>query len=209
MRPRGVRNSDLYERRHRLAGGLLDDQAEQEVVGVGVEVALARRELVAGLADLGEHLVGRPDAGRVGEDGGGHSRNREDVHHSARMVEQLADRDLVRVVERGDVLGQWIVEADRPAQCQPADERRDEGLADAPEREERVGGHRRLRSQHGFARLAGPDAAVRESDCHRKAGKELGWSGGSRPSSEATPTGSPSAGRVARSAPGTADVGTG
>ena len=80
------------------------------------------------------------------------------------MIQQLPQGDLRGVGECGHVLAQRVVEGDRAAQSQPPGQRRNEGLADAGDREERFGGNRLLGRDDGHARLPGPHRPVREDD---------------------------------------------
>ena len=100
-----------------VAGGRLDDQAEQDVAGVGVRPGRARREVRWPVGHQGDQLPRGPGVeatlrGRVQRlfDGG------RVVGHAAGVVEQLADADLVAV---GQNPGQPTLQGVREGQPAP------------------------------------------------------------------------------------------
>ena len=78
----------------RAATDRLGDQAEDEVVGVRVVPRRAR--LGVRLADVGQRTSRIPDAGRPGQQRLVDARVEVEVAQPARVVEELADRDLPR-----------------------------------------------------------------------------------------------------------------
>jgi hypothetical protein len=142
-----IEDAGLHELPVRLSGRLLDDHAEQEVTGVRVERALARRERQRLVCDEVEDLARR------------HAQQRRsaDLHDpvgadAAGVREQLAHRHRRPRPRRAvDVRGDRGVEPDFPVLHEQHDRGGGELLRDGRQLEHRVGIERRFGLEVGEA----------------------------------------------------------
>ena len=110
--PEGAKHLVGQQLRHLLAGGFLQRQAEQHVVGVRVVPVgsrLVEQRLIDGVL---QHLVDGPAPERVGVEGFVHLGVADDVIDVARgHLGQLAQRDLVGVGDLRQIFRELVVEA--------------------------------------------------------------------------------------------------
>ena len=184
-----------------LAGRLLQDQAEQVVVRVGVRVALARRPGSRLRRGAIEELADLPPAPRVGIDLALVARVGV-LGDPAGVVEQHAHRDLARIREsrghaRGQHGGKRIVEGDLPLLDELQRRGGDERLGDAAGPEAIACSHRRGRVDARLPRGTGPGPVPRAVDVERHA-REVGLVGLHGAVEDRLQPGADVAGRLAR-----------
>ncbi len=146
-------------------GDLLDDQAEQHGVGVGVVELRARGEPVGVLEGDVEQLARRPLAMRLGRQQVLEARVLAVGEQAAAHVRELTQRDVLSVGHSVDVRGDRVVQADLAAVDELEQRGDGEGLGLAADPHVQVGAHRgavtRVRDAESphVARLSGlPDA---------------------------------------------------
>ena len=154
----------------RVAGELLEDEAEHQVVGVGVVPSLAGGERRGAIEEVGELFLHLPDAIRILEQVGEKPVIELVSHQSAGVVHDLADCHRLGVREAlvpgavAEIARDRRVEHQLPFVHQLECNGRDVGLPDASLRHERCGTHRLATRRVGHADREGQRPAVGEYD---------------------------------------------
>ena len=148
-----IQHALLHQLLHRLPGGGLQRQAEDEVVGVGVFPVGARREQARLGEAVGDDLVRGEAPERVGQERVQRSPAPHVVAVAGGHVREHPEGGRVRLGQVGQVGGDRVVEADRAVVDQGQHQGGDEGDGDRPVPEVHVGGGRHAR--HRLAECLG------------------------------------------------------